>query len=119
MKVNRSFRFYKDGSGDWYIDLPEWDGEISDLQMVAGADSFCNILAQGDNEVYVHLSNEPFQDCQTLLYQMPGRLEGWEMGSGAWYMLEYYMGNEFNLPMWLCDVTKFVFGDFPNIIFFK
>jgi hypothetical protein len=34
-----TFRFYKTGDGKWYIDLPEWDGSIDDLQMVDGADT--------------------------------------------------------------------------------
>jgi hypothetical protein len=29
------------------------------------------------------------------------------------------MGIEFNLDIWLCDVTKFVFGEFPKIIHFN
>jgi hypothetical protein len=32
-------------------------------------------------------------------------------------MLEY-MGVDYELTMWLCDVTKFVFGEFPKNIYF-
>lgn len=32
-------------------------------------------------------------------------------------MLESYKGIQINLEMWLCDVTKFVFGDFPKSIY--
>ena len=38
---------------------------------------------------------------------------------GAWYTLERYANVEFDLSMWLCDVTKYVFGDFPKQIYFK
>jgi hypothetical protein len=48
-----------------------------------------------------------------------GRLEGPEYGEGAWYVMEEYAGLRFGLSMWLCDVTKFVFGDFPLKIYFK
>jgi hypothetical protein len=49
----------------------------------------------------------------------PGRIEGWEIGEGSWYRLNNYIGIEYELDMWLCDVTKFVFGYFPEIIYFK
>jgi hypothetical protein len=41
-----------------------------------------------------------------------------ELGNGAFYKLENYKGIEIGLEMWLCDVTKFVFGKFPKIIYF-
>ena len=34
-------------------------------------------------------------------------------------ILERYADVEFDLTMWLCDVTKYVFGDFPKQIYFK
>lgn len=114
----RNFKFYRDEFG-WFVDLPEWEGTKSDLQMVMGADTFLDILAQSENEVHVILSTTPFDYCETLEFLHIGRLEGPEFGEGAWYSMRNYMGLDFNLKMWLCDVTKFVFGDFPKIIYFK
>ena len=114
----KSYRFYKDEDG-WFVDLPQWEGEKWELQMVEGADTFCDILAQGENEIYVTLSTEPFDGCDVLDLIYLGRLEGPEMGSGAWYGLERYADVEFHISMWLCDVTKHVFGDFPKQIYFK
>lgn len=114
----RNFRFYKDEVG-WFVDLPEWKGERWELQMVAGADAFLDILAQGENEVFVTLSTTPFEDAEVLRFQEIGRLEGFEMGEGAWYFLHEYKTVQHCLKMWLCDVTKFVFGEFPNTIYFK
>ena len=114
----RNYRFYRDEVG-WFVDLPEWEGEIWELQMVSGADTFLDILSQGENEVFVTLSTEPFQNCEELSFLHLGAIEGPEIGTGAWYILNQYMGIDFNLKMWLCDVTKFVFGDFPKKIYFK
>jgi hypothetical protein len=114
----RSFKFYKDPEG-WFVDLPEWMGSKSDLQMVAGADSFLDILSQGSDEVWVCLSQTPIRDSDKLVFVKPGDLESWELGEGAWYIMDTYQGIEYNIQMWLCDVTKFVFGDFPKIIYFK
>jgi hypothetical protein len=114
----RLFRFYRDDIG-WFVDLPEWEGERWELQMVMGADSFLDVLSQGENEKYVVLSEEPFDGCYELVLMGLGNIEGPEMGEGAWYKLERYIGIEFKLQMWLCNVTKFVFGDFPKKIYFR
>ena len=45
----RTFRFYKDEIG-WFVDLPEWTGEKWELQMVAGADLFLEMINSGDDE---------------------------------------------------------------------
>ena len=87
--------------------------------MVAGADVFCDLLSQGENEVYITLSTEPFEGSDVLELMYLGRLESWELGEGAWYGLERYADVEFDTTMWLCNVTKFVFGEFPKQIYFK
>lgn len=114
----RSYRFYKDELG-WFVDLPEWGGTKGELQMVAGADIFCDILAQGENELYVTLTTTPFDSCEVLQFTKLGRVEGFEFGEGAWYLLNEYQGISYCIEMWLCDVTKYVFGDFPDRIYFK
>lgn len=115
----RSFRFYKEDSGRWYVDLPEWEGSKDELEMVAGADAFLEILSQGEIEVNVILSVTDFDGSDKLQLIKPGRLEGWELGEGSWYKLDSYIGISYDLEMWLCDVTKFVFGGFPETIYFK
>lgn len=116
----RRFRFYKEVTGEWYVDLPEWEGAKEELQMVSGADTFLDILSEGEAEVFVVLSKYHFEDSSFLEMKSLGRLEGWEIGSGAWYKLISYRGITFpDLDIWLCDVTKFVFGDFPKRIYFS
>jgi hypothetical protein len=114
----RTFRFYKNTIG-WFVDLPEWTGEQWELQMVMGADIFLDILTQGEEEIYLTLSVEPFEGSYELNFLHLGNLEGPEYGEGAWYSMRQYMGLDFNLKMWLCDVTKFIFGDFPKTIYFR
>ena len=115
----RNFKFYKEESGRWYVDLPEWTGHKEELEMVMGADSFLEILSQGESESYVTLSDKEFDGAERLELTNLGRIEGIELGSGAWYSLKEYMGIPYDMEMWLCDVTKFVFGDFPKVIYFK
>ncbi len=116
--MRRMFKFYKENTGRWYVDLPEWEGEKAELEMVSGADLFLDLLSQGEETVNVTLSTVSFEGSEVLEMKYLGTLEGWEMGTGAWYKLISYMGLEYNLDMWLCDVTKFVFGSFPENIYF-
>lgn len=115
----RNFKFYKEETGRWYVDLPEWEGERAELEMVMGADSFLEILSQGENEVYVTLSDTEFPNAERLRLLDLGRIEGIELGSGAWYSLTSYKDIPYDIEMWLCDVTNFVFGGFPKVIYFK
>jgi hypothetical protein len=116
--MRRLFKFYNDEAG-WFVDLPEWEGSKADLQMVSGADTFLDILSQGDTTVYVTLSDEDFDGADFMEFLYLGRLENWELGEGAWYRMGKYMGIRYDIDMWLCDVTKFVFGGFPATIYFK
>lgn len=42
--------FVQDPDGRWYIDIP-WDGNRSNLEMVAGSDRLLSHIAKGDNKV--------------------------------------------------------------------
>ena len=113
-KVNmiRQFKFYKD-EGTWYVDLPEWEGSWADLAMVSGADTMLDIISQGENDIKVLLSTEDFDGSNRLefLRRSP------EVGEGSWYLMKTYKGIEYDLELWLCDVTIFVFGEFPKNIY--
>lgn len=117
--MNREFRFYQEHpSGRWYVDLPEWEGDKADLEMVMGADSFLTIMSEGNDEVRLILSDEKIEGADFLVLKEMGLFEEIEVGSGAWYILPKYMGIDYDHSMWLCDVTLFVFGYFPETIWF-
>lgn len=116
--MTRRLKFSKELDG-WFVVLPEWDGSREDLQMVAGADTFLDILCEGEWYVWLNLSDKPFNGANELKLTGIGMLDGEFIDSGATYRFENYRGIPFSLDMWLCDVTKFVFGDFPEIIYFN
>lgn len=110
----QKLKFYRENTGRWYIDLPEWEGTKEDLEMVLGADDLMNLLAQGDDVIYAQIGDEKFPgSVQMVMFEM-GSID---MG-GAWYLVPSISGIDFNLRLWLCDVTKFVFGYFPENIWF-
>lgn len=115
--MKRRLKFEKDGL-DWFVNLPEWEGSRADLQMVCGADVWLDILCQGEWHVWLTISDEPFNGANQLELVGEGTYLNETVGSGASYLLNNYIGIEYNLEMWLCDVTKFVFGKFPKIIYF-
>lgn len=116
--MQKKFRFNKDEMNMWFIDLPEWTGSKSDLQMVLGADNMLDIIAQGDDTVTLYLSTEPFNGANVLTWLSDG-IPGDATVGGGMYRLHQYKGIVFDLDMWLCDVTRFVFGDMPKLIYFN
>lgn len=114
----RTFKFYKENN-KWYVDLPEWNGDKSDLEMVVGADDFLDILSEHKEEVNITVSTEYF-DGSRVLESLEGKeQETMDLGGGNWYEIRNYSEEQSNHVIWLCDVTKFVFGKFPSKIFFR
>jgi len=83
--------------------------------MVVGADTMLDFLGQGDSVVELSLSETPFDGADEL--KLTQDLTG-DIGGGV-YLLESYLGEALNQEMWLCEVTEFVFGKLPLLIYFK
>jgi hypothetical protein len=97
----------------WYVVLPEWEGEKDDLEMVAGADVMLDILSDGNQTVELELSLESKPCYITLFFDR-------EDGGGGWYKISTNNTHsvfESLSEIWLCYVTKFVFGELPPRIF--
>lgn len=110
----KRLKFYKENDGTWFVDLPDWEGSLADLQMVYGADTMLDIFAEGEKEVMLLLSEKHFEHSDVLEFKNLAE----DLGNGAYYKLENYKGININHDIWLCDVTLFVFhGHFPKQIF--
>jgi hypothetical protein len=107
----RHFTFNKENDSRWYVDLPEWDGDKEDLEMVMGADTMLDILSQGDPSVGVAISEDYYGDHKFVL-QFKEEYDG-----GAWYTYQDKLGLH-TFDLWLCFVTKFVFdGRLPELLY--
>lgn len=112
----KTYTFEKNENNKWFVVLPEflelYPGHEGELQMVFGADTMLDIIAQGEDKVHLTLSLEEFEGCDVLnkMHDTP------EVG-GAMYVMPKYKGFEYNLEMWLCGVTEFVFGHLPEKIY--
>jgi hypothetical protein len=110
----QTFRFYREPTGQWYVDLPEYPGPKADLQMVAGADTFLDKLGGNSNIVSLTVSEEPFEGSEHLRLIKECTSD---IGGGD-YVVENYKGEEINHEMWLCEVMRYVFDKMPEEIYF-
>jgi hypothetical protein len=109
------FEFQKNNKGEWYLDLPKWNGDPGDLQMVEGADQWLDLLSNNTPTVKLTLSDEQFDSAEVLTLL---RIREDNLGGGGIYFLESYQGKKVALKLWLCEVTKFVFKAIPQKIYF-
>lgn len=112
--MKKQFKFYRYNKR-WYIDLPSYPGMQAELEMVAGADRMLDILSNFKDEIVLVISTEEFEGAEMLRFV---KLNIDEEG-GAFYMMDKHNGNDLNLEIWLCPVTKFVFNSYPKAIFLK
>lgn len=108
----RIIRFYKEESHRWFADIPEWEGSKDDLEMVMGADTMLDIIAEGEGEILLYFG----ENGNTVLNFIR---ESEELGEGAYYHFREYMGIHFDFRVWLCGVTCFVFGEYPVVLKFN
>lgn len=105
----KKLKFNKEENGKWYIDLPEWTGEKSALEMVLGADKLLDRLSVGKETVTLLVSEVPIEgDWHKIKKIMDTPIVG-----GAIYMSKWF-------PIWLCEVTEFVYdGRMPDVLYYQ
>jgi hypothetical protein len=113
----------------WYADLPEFLnaglGTRTNLMMVDGADTFLDLLCEGQPSVTLQISIKPFIGWQTKLQKIGLGLNSQLLNSighapveyGAYYRVTELGGKPYNHRLWLCPVTEYVFGEYPEQIF--
>lgn len=112
----QTYKFIKEDTGKWYIDLPNWEGTKAELEMVEGADTMLDYVGKGTSPVELILAEQPFEGGNVLkLIHDYSK----EIGGGGIYLLANYEGEILNQEMWLCEVTEWVFGKLPPFIYFK
>ena len=111
-------KFNKTQESRWYIDLPKWSGDLAELEMVAGADLLLDLLSGFSKPcVELEISTEGLPECGCLILISVGEDLQYD---GAYYALantRLGVTTEFNI--WLCPVTLFVLGEYPQQIFFR
>lgn len=97
-------------AGSWYAQLPDYIGNVENLEMVSGADTMCEKLdTDEDGLVQLIVSDSFIKEANYTIKKI--NLTG---NFGA----NYYCP-ELDMNLWLCNVTKYVFGDFPEIVYIQ
>jgi hypothetical protein len=123
-RTNQQFkanhRFVKE-EGRWYIDLPgfieEGYGSKGNLEMVLGADTMCDILSGHTDDVSVEITLKQTPKTELVATRIHNLCP-----YGRYYRVEKVdaqtLERSFVLDMWLCPVTKYVFGgSYPKTIY--
>lgn len=109
-------RFWKSKENTWYYDYPGWIGPQAALAMIEGADDLLDALSNNGTECIVQITNHN-PDIKLAL------IEKEYMGvGGATYNIIAYQPNLTHMhgkTVWLCPVTLFVFGEYPESIELK
>lgn len=113
--LDKSFTmgFKLESNGCWYADIEQWPGAHSQLMMVAGADDFLDAVNAAfnlDGYVTLEVSISPFDGADKLV-----KTE--ETSAGATYHIP--SGAFGRSQLWLCNVSRWVFGAHPEIIWYK
>lgn len=101
----------------WYAQLPNYIGKVEDLEMVLGADVLLDIIDSketGTVSLEVYNSAEEFVKHNILHPNYTIDFVEATGDDGANYRLR-----EYKHDLWLCNVTKYVFGEFPLTIYIK
>ena len=112
-------QFNKEKDGCWYVDFPHWPFSHDNLAMVSGADKMLELLSDGD--LYVKVSVIPAKkkgqrDGYIELVQTEHSLFG-----GCTYQVKYepFIQRFKRDTLWICPVTLFVLGRYPQFIYIK
>lgn len=106
-------------AGSWFVHLPDYPGHYADLEMVLGADVMCDMIDTLDiGYITVTVSDKPidskFGTIEYILDFVNSTTDSTGEQDGANYRLR-----EFKLDVWLCNVTKYVFGEFPATFYIR
>ena len=105
-------RFYREDTR-WYADIPSYieeGGNQADLEMVLGADIWLDILSQYGNEITLEISTEEQEDWDFIEYQKQNEFDDME---------GVYQDHKSGHLMWLCKVTIWLLGNYPDKIYYR
>ncbi len=107
--------FYKTEENRWYVDLPQYlesgIGTIENLEMVAGADILLDIIGEGEKNIDLSIKIDDPNDETYLEISLTSKNNDETTGAN------YIINDDFEI--WLCPVMLYVFGNYPEKIWFK
>ena len=126
--TTKTLGFIKDND-IWYADLPQFLehglGTRENLMMVDGADTFLDILSNHSKQVTLRIAPEAFKGYQTSMKKFRKGLNKplldlvghAPVDYGAYYQVHEMHNQPYDHQLWLCPVTEYVFGNYPDTIY--
>ena len=111
--MTKNIRFYC-REGKWFCDIPEYiasGGTEEDLQMVSGADIWLGMISNYKDNIILKISDSEILNEKLNIYE--------EDEYGATYIAHTYKDMDINHILWLCSVTHWLFGNYPQIIYYE
>ena len=106
-------RFYN-RDGLWYADLPKYieqGGSEEDCLMIEGADTFLDKLSEYKlDEIFLEIDVKRMENFDGKILYL-GDIEGYNEGDYIEITTHHYM--------WLCGITVWLFGNYPQVIYYK
>lgn len=118
-KTKFKLRFVKEDSR-WFYDFKNWGFDHKNLEMVSGADKLCELYSKGTREAIVEIVASKKKRLSLLedYDEWEGEdLSGFELRDRLIWGRTYKNGN--GEKFWICPVTLFVLGRYPNYIYIK
>ena len=121
--METKLRFFKQDN-KWYADVP--NHTLDENEMVMGADTVLDLIADNKDEVILTLSDE--DDKHSMLTMTIKEHDS----EGAYYTISGFLYNKFldlfdlesssvsfdiTNEVWVCNVTHDIFGNHPNNIY--
>jgi len=112
----------------WYYKFKHWGFEHKNLEMVAGADAICEYYAEGKDEVTVDIIASKNIDINPASYNYDF-FEGLKQEGN--FKDKLLLGRTYQnvkankegklviRTLWICPVTLFVLGRYPNCLYIK
>ena len=101
--MKMKYRIRKAKSSNWYIEIPGYTGETTELRFTNTLE-FCEIMAKGDDYFYLTMSEEKIPGSNQLIFTDVNLKD-----NGAWYFIGDYNGQTYNKNVLLCDILKHLF----------
>ena len=112
--MRRKIKFESDQKGKWHAVIPEWLDERYDGKVMDSAEELFDILSEGERSFYLEVSDDKMTGAEELIFLIHDEKE---VGS-VWYFLSSYKGIDYNMKIRLSEIVEFVFGKFPQRIYF-
>ncbi len=113
------------GNKHWYYDFKNWGFDHANLEMVSGADKLCEEYADGKDEVTINIiaskRQKPYLKTEVREEFIAVKPKDKNLSFADKYLLgmSYYAVNDYGTmrEMWICPVTLFVLGRYPNYLY--